>query len=157
MGQTAGSNAFLKYSHPLTLDEVAVTHPDVRFIMCHFGNPWLMDAAAVLEKNENVAADLSGLLEGKLVLAELLEEQKGYVDALKTWIAYAHCYDKLMFGTDWPLANYGDYIGFTKAVIPENTGITCSTGMQSGSILCNCRQIVLCKPVSCPPREPASH
>ncbi len=71
------------------------------------------------EKNENVAADLSGLLEGKLVLAELLEEQKGYVDALKTWIAYAHCYDKLMFGTDWPLANYGDYIGFTKAVIPE--------------------------------------
>lgn len=119
MGQTAGSNAFLKYSHPLTLDEVAVTHPDVRFIMCHFGNPWLMDAAAVLEKNENVAADLSGLLEGKLVLAELLEEQKGYVEALKTWIAYAHCYDKLMFGTDWPLANYGDYIGFTKAVIPE--------------------------------------
>lgn len=119
MGQTAGSNAFLKYSHPLTLDEVAVTHPDVRFIMCHFGNPWLMDAAAVLEKNENVAADLSGLLEGKLVLAELLEEQKGYVEALKTWIAYAHCYDKLMFGTDWPLANYGDYIGFTKAVIPK--------------------------------------
>lgn len=119
MGQTAGSNAYLKYSHPLTLDEVVVAHPDVRFVMCHFGNPWLMDAAAVLEKNENVTADLSGLLEGKLILADLLEEQKGYVESLKTWISYAHCYDKLMFGTDWPLANYGDYIEFTKAIIPE--------------------------------------
>lgn len=119
MGQTAASNAFLKYSHPLTLDEVAVTHPDVQFVMCHFGNPWLMDAAAVLEKNENVAADLSGLLEGKLVLEELLEEQKGYVEALKTWISYAQSYDKLMFGTDWPLANYGDYIDFTKVIIPK--------------------------------------
>lgn len=119
MGQTAGSNAVLKYSHPLTLDEVAVKHPDVQFVMCHFGNPWLMDAAAVLEKNENVAADLSGLLEGKLILSNLLEEQKGYVEALKTWISYAQCYDRLMFGTDWPLANYGDYIDFTKVIIPE--------------------------------------
>lgn len=119
MGQTAGANAYLKYSHPLTLDEVAVNHPDVRFVMCHFGNPWLMDAAAVLEKNENVAADLSGLLEGKLVLNELLKEQKGYVESLKTWISYAQASDRLMFGTDWPLANYGDYIEFTKILIPE--------------------------------------
>lgn len=119
MGQTAGSNAYLKYSHPLTLDEAAVNHPDIRFVMCHFGNPWLMDAAAVLEKNENIAADLSGLLEGKSVLEELLEEQRGYIDALKTWIAYSHSYDRLMFGTDWPLANYGDYIEFAKKIIPE--------------------------------------
>lgn len=24
-----------------------------------------------------------------------------------------------MFGTDWPLANYGDYIGVVKWLIPE--------------------------------------
>ena len=54
MGQTAGSRAYLKYSHPLTMDEAAVRHPEVQFVMCHFGNPWLMDAAAVVEKNENV-------------------------------------------------------------------------------------------------------
>ena len=34
MGQTAGSRAYLKYSHPLTLDEAAVRHPDVNFVMC---------------------------------------------------------------------------------------------------------------------------
>ena len=120
MGQTAGSRAYLKYSHPLTMDEAAVNHPDVQFVMCHFGNPWLMDAAAVVEKNENVATDLSGLLVGKVELLSLLNTQKGYLETLKTWISYCNCYDKFMFGTDWPLANYGDYIDLTKWLIPES-------------------------------------
>lgn len=119
MGQTAGSNAYLKYSHPLTMDEAAVRHKDVQFIMCHFGNPWLMDAAAVVEKNENVATDLSGLLVGKVDLPALMKKQHLYMDALKTWIAYCDNYEKFMFGTDWPLANYGDYIDLMKWLIPE--------------------------------------
>ncbi len=119
MGQTAGSHAYLKYSHPLTLDEAAVRHPDVRFVMCHFGNPWLMDAAAVVEKNENVTADLSGLLVAKTDFSALLNRQRGYLDALKTWIAYCEDYGKFMFGTDWPLANYGEYIELVKWLIPE--------------------------------------
>lgn len=119
MGQTAGSRAYLKYSHPLTMDEAAVRHPGVQFVMCHFGNPWLMDAAAVVEKNENVAADLSGLLEGKVNVPNLLEKQRGYLETLRTWISYCDCYEKFMFGTDWPLANYSDYIEFTKWLIPE--------------------------------------
>lgn len=119
MGQTAGSRAYLKYSHPLTMDEVAVRHPYVTFVMCHFGNPWLMDAAAVVEKNENVVTDLSGLLVGKVDFPALLEMQRGYFDTLKTWISYCNNYGKFMFGTDWPLPNYGDYIEMTKWLIPE--------------------------------------
>lgn len=119
MGQTAGSGACLKYCHPLTMDEAAVRHPDVQFVMCHFGNPWLMDAAAVTEKNENVAVDLSGLLVGKVDVQKLLKKQRGYLETLKTWIAYCDDYKKFMFGTDWPLANYGDYIELTKWLIPE--------------------------------------
>lgn len=119
MGQTAGSRAYLKYSHPLTLDETAVRHPHVQFVMCHFGNPWLMDAAAVVEKNENVAVDLSGLLEGKIDFKSLLAKQRGYFEALKTWTGYCDNYGKFMFGTDWPLANYGDYIEMVKWLVPE--------------------------------------
>lgn len=118
-GQTAGSRAYLKYSHPLTLDEAAVAHPDVQFVMCHFGNPFLADAAAVVEKNENVTADLSGLLVGKLDLERYFSEQSGYLEALRTWIAYPDDFSKFMFGTDWPLANYGDTIEVTKKVVPE--------------------------------------
>ena len=119
MGVTAHSNALLKYSHPMQLDEIAVAFPNVQFVMCHFGNPWLMDAAAVVEKNGNVAADLSGLLVGKIDLADYLERQKGYVEQLKTWIAYVDNYEKFMYGTDWPLSGMGEYIRLTAHIIPE--------------------------------------
>ena len=71
------------------------------------------------EKNENVAADLSGLLEGKINFPEYRNRQDGYFQALRTWIAYCDSYDKFMFGTDWPLANYGDSVEMTKWLIPE--------------------------------------
>ncbi len=118
-GATAGSDALLKYSHPLTLDEAAVLHPQVQFVMCHIGNPFLMDAAAVLEKNENVAADLSGLLEGCLDVKAFCREKRRYVEAVQTWTEYVNNYDQYMFGTDWPLVNLEDYIEFIKYLVPE--------------------------------------
>lgn len=119
-GLTATSEALLKYSHPLTLDEAAVKYPDVQFIMCHLGNPFLQDAIAVMEKNTNVAADLSGLLEGKIPDMEaFFKKKKGYIGMLQDWLEYLDCYDRILFGTDWPLANLGDYIAFVKHIIPE--------------------------------------
>ena len=56
---------------------------------------------------------------GKLQMEEFLTVQKGYLNALKTWVSYIQDYGKLMFGTDWPLANYADYIEITKKLIPE--------------------------------------
>ena len=70
-------------------------------------------------KNQNVAADLSGLLEDKFDIPEFLEEQSGYISTLKTWLAYIRDYDKLMFGCRLVLANYEDYIEITKQLIPE--------------------------------------
>lgn len=118
-GVTARSDALLKYSHPLTVDDVAVAFPQVQFIMCHFGNPWLADVAAVIGKNENVAADLSGLLEGQIDMKLFLKEQEGYLSHLKTWIRYLGCYDRFLYGTDWPLANVENYIAFVKQLIDE--------------------------------------
>lgn len=117
-GETAGSGAVLKYSHPLTVDEAAAKHPEVRFVMCHFGNPWLNDAAAVMSKNPNVSADLSGLLEGRVNVKELMEEKKGYIDVLRTWLGYFD-YQRLMFGTDWPLVNLEEYITFIACLVPS--------------------------------------
>ncbi|MDR0469844.1 MAG: amidohydrolase [Peptococcaceae bacterium] len=118
-GVTANANALLKYSHPMQIDEIAVTFPKVQFVMCHFGNPWLMDAAAVLEKNDNVSADVSGLLVGKIDVDGYLQAQKGYVEQLKTWIAYTEHYEKFMYGTDWPLSGMPEYIRLFKHIIPE--------------------------------------
>ena len=118
-GETAIAQAQLKYCHPLTLDEVAASFPRVQFVMCHFGVPWFVDAAAVMTKNKNVSADLSGMLEGLLDMPAFYKEQEGYIAHIKTWLSYMNAYDRLMFGTDWPLANIENYIDFVSKLIPE--------------------------------------
>ena len=34
------------------------------------------------------------------------------------WLDYAERYDKVMYGTDWPLINVKSYLDVMKAVIP---------------------------------------
>lgn len=119
MGLTAFPGSSLKYCHPLVLDEPAADHPKTRFVMCHFGNPFLESAAAVVEKNHNVAADLSGLLEGRVNIKKYFRRQKGYVSLLRTWLNAIEQWDDILFGTDWPAVNLGEYIEFVKGVVPE--------------------------------------
>ena len=119
LGLTAHPRAHLKYSHPLALDEVAADHPRTRFVMCHFGNPFLEAAAAVTEKNPNVAADLSGLLEGRVDLEVYFREQAGYASLLRTWLKAICKWDHIMYGTDWPIVNLGEYIQFVKGLVLE--------------------------------------
>ena len=119
MGLTAYSRAYLKYSHPLALDEAAADHRRTQFVMCHFGNPFLQEAAAVLEKNRNVSTDLSGLLEGRVDLDVYFQERAGYAELLRTWLNYLGCWDRVMYGTDWPIVNLGEYIGYIQRIVPE--------------------------------------
>ena len=119
MGQTAHPHGVLRTSHPLNLDQAAVEHPRIQFVMCHFGNPFLADAAAVIEKNPNVAADLSGLLEGVKDLDSYFEEQAAYVMMLRGWMAYVEDWSRFMFGTDFPAVNLQNYADFCMRLIPE--------------------------------------
>ena len=119
MGLTAGPRAYLKYCHPLVLDEAAADHPDTQFVMCHFGNPFLEAAAAVVEKNPNVAADLSGFLEGRVDLERYRREQEGYLSLLKTWLRAIDRWDDLLYGSDWPLVNLADNLAFVRELVPE--------------------------------------
>ncbi|MDI6798720.1 MAG: amidohydrolase family protein [Candidatus Aenigmarchaeota archaeon] len=50
----------IKYAHPVYVDDVAVGHPDLKIIVAHSGNPWVVDAAEIAYKNENVFLDISG-------------------------------------------------------------------------------------------------
>ena len=119
-GLTATSNALLKYSHPLVLDEAAARYPKVQFVMCHIGNPWLVDAVAVLAKNQNVAADLSGILEGRIDdMAKFAKQKHGYIEFLRMWLEYLDDYERILYGSDWPLANIANYIEFASQLIPE--------------------------------------
>ena len=119
MGLTAHPRAHLKYCHPFALDEAAADNPQTRFVMCHFGNPFLDSAAAVVEKNPNVSADLSGILDGRVDLDAYFREYAGYAGLLDTWLKAINSWDKLMYGTDWPIVNLEEYIEFIKRLVPE--------------------------------------
>jgi hypothetical protein len=63
-GDTYSVTAKVRYAHPLKIDEVAVDFPETKFVLAHFGNPWIMDAAQVAYKNKNVWIDLSAIVIG---------------------------------------------------------------------------------------------
>ena len=119
MGLTAYARAHLKYCHPLALDEVAADHRWTRFVMCHFGTPFFESSAAVLSKNPNVSADLSGMLEGLVDLEQYFREQEGYLFLLKTWMTASCSWDRFMYGTDWPIVNLEEYLRFVQKLVPE--------------------------------------
>jgi predicted TIM-barrel fold metal-dependent hydrolase len=107
-GDTYSPGGKLKYAHPLEVDEVAVDHRKVRFIICHLGNPWLQDCMEVVYKNANVYADFSGL-----VLGEFTEAFEDYMEEqLEDVILYAGEPDYLLFGTDWPICSMKSYVEF---------------------------------------------
>lgn len=117
-GDTYSERGLLKYSHPLAIDEVAVKYRNIRFMMAHFGDPWTLTGAEILYKNRNVYADLSGLVVG--ARKELEQAQEGiFLQHLRHALVYSNSYDKLLFGTDWPLAPFGPYIEFIQSLIPE--------------------------------------
>ena len=118
-GDTAMASAKLKYAHPLRVDDLAVRFPDVRFVMAHYGNPWIVDATAVAAKNANVFIDLSGLAAGRFAPEWFNAEYRAYLDYLKMWITYLGDYGKFLYGSDWPLVNIEAYLEVIRSLIPE--------------------------------------
>jgi predicted TIM-barrel fold metal-dependent hydrolase len=121
-GDTYSPCAKLRFARPLLIDDVAVDHPEVNFVLAHVGNPWLTDAAEVVYKNINVWADLSGLVVGDADSfaaenrQELLEEAQ---QALRRAFRYAERPNRFLHGSDWPLAPMAAYRAFIAAAIPE--------------------------------------
>ncbi len=126
-GDTWSTRAKLRYAHPLLVDDVAVDHPDVRFVIAHLGNPWLIDAAEVVFKNDNVWADLSGLLVGTAEAFRTGPDGRPSPEsawaqslpALQKAFHYAEKPDRFLYGTDWPLAPMAGYRAFVESFIPR--------------------------------------
>lgn len=108
-GDTLGSRAYLKYSHPLLVDQIAVKYPNLKIVIAHLGNPWVMDAAEVVYKNPNVYADLSAFYVGR-------ERPDKYMrQRINQALAYCGT-KKIIFGTDYPLVRQGDYCRFVESL-----------------------------------------
>ncbi len=107
-GDTYSPTGKVKYSHPLNVDEVAVDFPQVKFLICHLGNPWFRDCMEVVYKNDNVYTDISGL-----TLGNFTDRFEAYMrQQLKEMILWGVNPRKVLFGTDWPLATMESYLQF---------------------------------------------
>lgn len=111
-GDTYTPKGKIKFSHPLNIDEVAVDNPDVNFLICHLGNPWIRDTMEVIYKNANVYTDISGL-----VLGNFSDRFEKYMHKqLQEMLTYGAEPDKCLFGTDWPISSMESYIEFMNAL-----------------------------------------
>ncbi len=118
-GDTSSPRAKLKYADPLTIDEIAVDYPEVRFVIAHLGNPWIESAAEVAYKNPNVYLDGSALLAGDVSkrTPEYLEEYM--LKPIRWVLGYIDDPKKLMFGTDWPVVYMPAYLETFKKAVPR--------------------------------------
>ena len=118
-GATYSDRALLKYSHPLAVDELAVNHRNINFVIAHLGDPWVMDTAAIVAKNPNVYADLSGLIVADGPQIQSQSKNRLAMDHIMQALIYAGNYKKFLFGSDWPLAPVKPYIEYVKDLVPE--------------------------------------
>ncbi|HXQ78974.1 MAG: amidohydrolase family protein [Thermoplasmata archaeon] len=101
-GDTMDTKGLVKYARPVEVDEVAVRFREVPIVLCHFGNPWVDEAAEVVYKNPNVYADTSGLLAHPSHplferMVELCRRR------LLEGILMVGSAERILYGSDWPL------------------------------------------------------
>lgn len=118
-GDTMDPDGLVKFARPIELDEVAVRHRKVRFVLCHMGNPWMEEAAEVVYKNENVYADTSGLLATPSApyFPRMFERaQRRLYHAIVT----VGDPRRILYGSDWPLESIANAVKLVSTLdLPE--------------------------------------
>jgi uncharacterized protein len=115
-GDTYDPRGKVKFAHPIHVDDVAVDYPDVNFVICHLGNPWIRDCMEVVYKNANVYTDLSGF-----VLGNFTDRFETYMSRqVQDMLLYGVEAENVLFGTDWPIATMESYLDFMEQIaIPQ--------------------------------------
>ena len=109
-GMPGGMGARIRHAHPLAVDELAATFPDLTIIAAHPGWPWIDEMTAVALHKGNVFWEMSGWA------------PKYFPPQLRTDIR-SRLRDKIMFGSDHPSLPYGrilqewDELGFAEDVV----------------------------------------
>lgn len=105
-GDTSDPDGLIRYARPIDLDEVAVAHRGLRFVLCHLGNPWVEEAAEVVYKNPNVWADVSGLLSP--IVAMPARRKSRMARRVGQALATVGDSGKLLFGSGWPVCSIAE-------------------------------------------------
>ena len=104
-GASPVREAPLRYAHPLLMDEIAIRFPELRVVMAHLGHPWQRETIVTIRKHPHVYADVSALFYRPWSLYEGLR-------LATEWGAL----DKLLFGSDFPVATPAETAAGLRAV-----------------------------------------
>lgn len=104
-GASPVRDAPLRYAHPLLMDEVAIRFPELRIVMAHLGHPWQRETIVTIRKHPHVYADVSALFYRPWSFYEGLR-------LATEWGAL----DKLLFGSDFPIATPAETAAGLRAV-----------------------------------------
>jgi uncharacterized protein len=95
----------LRYTYPLVFDEIALQFPALRMVLAHMGHPFAKETVVTIRKHPNVYADVSSIY-------------------LRPWVCYESlitavewgCANKLLLGSDFPIANTAEAIAGLRSV-----------------------------------------
>lgn len=110
----------IKYAQPLPVDELALRFPKLKIVIAHMGNPRIAECGEVMLHNMNVFADVSGYF-NSFVTPFSVEERQQFIDDLEMLrVRFALNCDRLLFATDWPINDMGEYVKLCKSITATN-------------------------------------
>jgi uncharacterized protein len=107
---TTTVNAPMKYQLPLQIDDVARDFRELTIILAHFGVPWVDETMCLVAKHDNVYVDLSFWTIVELPMMILLQ--------LLRCPGYGCTYDRILWGTDYPLTTPTDNLRLLREELP---------------------------------------
>lgn len=114
-GDTLDGLGLLKFARPVELDEVATRYRDVRFVLCHLGNPWIDEAAELVYKNPNLYTDCSGLLPppSSPFFGRAFRAAQARLDSA---LVATGLPGRFLLGSDWPLESFGAAVALVEGI-----------------------------------------
>jgi predicted TIM-barrel fold metal-dependent hydrolase len=109
--------ARMDYSKPKHLEDVAQEFPKMDIVIAHLGNPFWGQARKLLRR-KNVFGDLSGLFEFDGKYGNAFEDKEYNEEVRKRLNSFIKAVglEKVMFGTDFNLAEPDKYVKFVKSL-----------------------------------------
>jgi uncharacterized protein len=104
-GASPVRDAPLRFAHPLVMDEVAIRFPELRVVMAHLGHPWQRETIVTIRKHPHLYADISALF----------YRPWSFYEGLRLATEWG-VLDRLLFGSDFPIATPGETAAGLRAV-----------------------------------------
>lgn len=104
-GASPVRDAPLRFAHPLVMDEVAIRFPELRVVMAHLGHPWQRETIVTIRKHPHLYADISATF----------YRPWSFYEGMRLATEWG-VLDKLLFGSDFPIATPAETAAGLRAV-----------------------------------------